>query len=446
MLEAQQYRPARVQGVRLALIAACLVQLLPAVSSCGQSPPNPPIVVVPHEYFGMHMHRVVARGNGHPSAWPEVGIGAWRLWDSYTAWSYLEPARGIWNFATLDSSVALAERHHVEVLLTLGVPPSWASRRPEEPSDYGPGGKAPPRDIGDWRDYVRTVATRYRGRIHAYEIWNEPNLPEFFSGTTGDLVELAREAHSIIHSIDPRALVVAPSPTGQLSGVAWLDGYLARGGAHYADVIGFHFYVSPAAPERMVPLAQALRGVMARHGISDRPLWNTESGWYIQSRRMLVPTKGPRGASQSRVLGEQESAAWTSRALIVGWCAGVGRFYWYAWDNKLMGLIEADAQTMKPAARAYRATREWLVGARVTACERRRDGAWIVTLRRGGGGEQHIVWAEDDSVAMDLPGSWRATSVTMLLGGRTELRDAQGARRVAVGSTPILFTSQPQSP
>ena len=89
-----------------------------------------------------------------------------------------EPGKGQWHFENLDRSVALAEAHHASVLLTLGLTPRWASLAPKENVGYVSGYAAEPKDIEDWRVFVRTVATRYQGRIHAYEIWNEPKCEE----------------------------------------------------------------------------------------------------------------------------------------------------------------------------------------------------------------------------------------------------------------------------
>ena len=54
------------------------------------------------------------------------------------------------------------------------------------------------------------------------------------------MLELAREADSVLKQVDETGLVVSPSATGQ-AGIAWLERYLQMGGGAYADVIGFHF-------------------------------------------------------------------------------------------------------------------------------------------------------------------------------------------------------------
>ena len=143
-------------------ICACAVCLLiaPPVRSAEiavklTGPPQ----IVPRVSFGMHMHRVDA---GTP--WPNIPFGTWRLLDAYVNWLNLQPARDRWDFAKLDRYVSLAENARVEILLPLAYAPAWAPARPTEPGPYGPGTAAEPANLEDWRNYVRTVASRYRGR------------------------------------------------------------------------------------------------------------------------------------------------------------------------------------------------------------------------------------------------------------------------------------------
>ena len=171
---------------------------------------------IPANFFGMHIHHATG-----VTPWPSVPIGDWRLWDALVAWPQIEPKKGQWSFALLDRYVSLAEEHKTELLLPLGLSPQWASKRPLESSVYQPGNAAEPADNADWQNYVTAVVTRYKGRIQAYEIWNEPNNKGFWTGDTQQMVTLTQEASEIIHKIDPAAYVVSPAATTS-SGIPWL--------------------------------------------------------------------------------------------------------------------------------------------------------------------------------------------------------------------------------
>jgi hypothetical protein len=284
----------------LFLSALLCARPFPAAEGTNLTPPAAP---VPQSFFGMHIHRAAST-----TPWPSVSVAEWRLWDAYVAWPNLEPARNQWRFQMLDRYVALAEQHNVGLLLPLGLSPAWASARPMEKSTYQPGFAAEPRDSADWRAYVRMVVQRYKGKIAAYEIWNEPNLKQFWSGSVEQMVELTRQASEIIHGVDPQALVVSPAAT-QRAGMQWLAEFLAKGGGNFVDVIGYHFYVSPQPPEAIAPLVESVRRIMAQGGAGSKPLWNTEIGW----------------SSPKPFPSQEQAAAYLVRSAIINWAAGVHR-------------------------------------------------------------------------------------------------------------------------
>jgi len=377
----------------------------------------PPVEPIPLSFFGMHIHNIASS-----TPWPAVSVPAWRLWDARVQWPQLEPNPGQWTFGKLDAYVSLAEQHNTEILLPLGLSPEWASARPQERSVYQAGFAAEPQNINNWRDYVTTVAKRYKGRIRAYEIWNEPNNKGFWTGDMQQIVTLTREASQIIHQIDPQAYVVSPSAT-TASGIPWLASFLKAGGGQYVDVIGFHFYVAPLAPEAMVPLSQKVRQVMMDTGAGDKPLWNTESGWQL-------PKPFPVG---------ELGAAYLARAYILSWATGVRRFYWYAWDNHTWASLEttdADNQTPTHAGRGYEMIQKWLVGAQMNGCDEDSDHTWICQITREGT-PSWIVWNPAGPRTFSVPLDWRVKSVTPLLGEARPLDSAS----LEIGSVPELVTS-----
>jgi Glycosyl hydrolases family 39 len=390
----------------------------------------PPTEPVPSSLFGLHIHHL-----NTPTPWPAVPFGAWRLWDAYAVWPNVEPQKGRWDFSWLDNDVSEAERHHVEILLPLGLSPGWASSRPGEKSGYSPGNAAEPRDLSDWQEYVRQVATRYKGRIHAYEIWNEPNLSEFFSGRPEQMLELARTAYGVLKKVDNTIIVVSPSATSQ-SGIAWLDDYLKLGGGAYADVIGFHLYVTPEAPEKMLELGHRLRTVVQENHLDGKPLWNTEAGWLITNRLSEVR---PRSSSFSKVLTLEEASAYVARCYVLNWAMGISRFYFYSWDSEVGGLTEADGRTLKPPATAYAEIENWLVGARMLSCLADQNDTWSCELSRPGY-RGWVVWNPRRTMKFRIPESWPVSRRKNLSGERLPLGSDP---LISIGPTPILLESEP---
>lgn len=330
-------------------------------------------IPIPPSLFGMHIHFF-----GKTTPWPTVHFKAWRLWDASVTWPYLEPRKGEWDFRLLDQYVEAAQKNDVEILLVLGESPRWASARPEEPSATQKGFAAEPRSIEDWRSYVRTVATRYRGRIKQYEIWNEPNLKSFYSGSMKKMLELVKEASAILKAVDSSNLVISPSITIANDGISWLEQYLEQGGGTFVDVLGIHLYVFPGPPEAMLPVVEQVKELLRRHAMSTMPIWNTEMGW-----------------AKPDTFTVEKSIGYVARTYIVSWWAGIQRVYWYAWDNHSwvsLLMTERDGRTLTPAARAYGEIQKWLIGSRMIALKVSPDSLWMSSLLTEDGDTSFVAW------------------------------------------------------
>jgi hypothetical protein len=386
-------------GAVLLSLLACLS--LPDSGTAVQL--RPAARPIPPSFFGMHIHNLIAKSRtGLLTPWPNVPIATWRLWDTQVTWPDIEPSRGQWRFDLLDKYMALGEAHNTDILLPLGVTPRWASSQPDEKSGWQqPGLTAPPKDLNDWRDYVRKVATHCKGRIHEYEIWNEPNLKQYWIGTPEQLVELTHEAHDIIKSIDASAIIVSPAATTS-AGIGWLAEFLGNGGSQYIDVVGYHLYVFPQPPEAIVGLIQRVKETMSNNGASDKPLWCTEMGW-------LQPKPFP---------SEDLGAAYLARVYALSWAAGVDRVYWYAWDNHSAVTLEMttpDNQTPKAAGLAYGIIQQWLLGAQMDWCDKGGDDTWSCQLERNGA-PQWIVWNASGTKTFKVPAAWHVSGVASLTG------------------------------
>ena len=386
--------------------------------------PNKPI---PRSLFGMHI------ANPDKIPWPAVPFASWRLWDTATRhgmafWAHLERFKGAWDFRTLDYCVELAQQHGVELIYTMGITPTWASARPEDKSPYGKGPTpAEPKNMDDWRNYIRTIATRYKGKIHYYEVWNEPNLKHFFSGSVDQMLALSREAYTILKQVDPSIIVVGPALSSNKKGLQWIDEFLSKGGGNYADIISAHFYpVMGKTPEENLPRIREVLKIIAKHGLKSKPFWNTETGW---GNRL---TNG--------FFSDEESMAYIARSYILNWALGIERLYWYAWDNRnivTILMVEEDNKTLTPAAKAYDQIQKWLVGSRMKRCEPDNKKTWICELTKNKNDKFWIVWNQKHEQDLVVPKTFDVRRVQSLDGKTTALPDN---RILKVGQLPVLLT------
>jgi uncharacterized protein (TIGR03437 family) len=358
--------------------------------------------------------------NGVP--WPAARFGTLRLWDSGTAWTALEPLKGLWNFAPLDTWVAAAEANGIpDIILTLGQTPAWASSDPSLVNYVGAGAPAPPVDNQDWRDYISAVATRYKGRIRYYEIWNEPNDTTYFTGTVAQLVELTREAYKILKAADPKNTVISPAAYS----AGYLDSFLAAGAAPHVDVIGHHFYTTP--PEDTGVLIANVRLVLAKYGLSAMPLWDTE------------------GASGDTTTPSDLAAAYMVRKYLTDLAFGSGRYDWYTWGpatDFCVGTEQTDPRSLTKAGQAYRYLFDWLLGASLTQATIDSSGTWQVGLTLATGDQGLIVWNPNQNQPFTIPADINARTIRDIFG---KVEPVQGSQ-VAVTNSPVLLSSCCQDP
>ncbi len=244
-------------------------------------------------YLGHH-HPLAAK----PDAFSRLGIGWHRAWASTRGflWHVVEPAPGEFQWAEADAALARAEKNGVRTLAVLGNPPAWASTwSPEEqtrvrersarvakaytshPDRYQP------RDIEEWKRYVRAVVTRYRGRVGHWEIGNEmdfhpPFMHASFSGTTGDYAEMLAAAATIIREVDPAARVLTTgfSLTRGVTDTDMPAELMRLGAATSFDILAVHAYADRATLSDTIATVRA-----AKPGV---PLWQTERQYMDEAR------------------------------------------------------------------------------------------------------------------------------------------------------------------
>ena len=345
--------------------------------------------------------------------WPWVPFGALRLWDSGTDWNLIETSRGVYNWSNLDNWVQMAQSHGAKVEFTFGRTPSWASSAIT----------LPPSNMQDWDDFVTAVATRYKGRIEAYEVWNEVNSSAFYTGSTAALVTMQQHAYKIIKSIDPTAFVLSPSFAG--GGMGDLNNFLAAGAAPYMDGVAVHLYpypvANPGAEVNVPSWIDGYRSYMNQYGLNNKPLWNTEFGWGLNSN----------------LSNADDQDAFLARSYLLYWSKGVARSYWYAYDNDSWGTLRLPNSgtpgTITAAGYAYKTLYSWMVGQTMSKpCAQDSNSVWACQLSKPDGSTELVAWNPNGSSSyaagsytqyQDLSGT-----VTAITGGA-----------VTVGKKPIML-------
>jgi hypothetical protein len=342
---------------------------------------------------GMHVEGAEA------GAWPSAPFGALRLWDNGTAWSQIELKPGVYKWDNLEGALENAQaKGMTDVLMVLGTTPKWNAKTVSDADYPQPGAASAPKDIKAWDAWVTEVATRYKGRITSYQIWNEANLKNFWNGTPEEMAELTKRAYDIIKKIDPEALVVSASPSTRLTASftrffpAYLKALAAKGWP--VDVIGFHTY--PAAdgdPVARGALIKATQDAVAAAGApKDIPLWDTELNYGLAGPGPNLPKQDITGA---------KAAGWIVRTYVDDLRYGVARSYWYIWTQKPYDLLGIQAYPGSDGEQGFFALQNWVFGASFDGCT---EAANAVTCNFSKDGAKWIVaWAQSGEAPFTAP-------------------------------------------
>lgn len=204
------------------------------------------------------------------------------------------------RLAELDAFVEAANARGIAVMLNVAKAPEWS--RPTTDLD------GPPIDYALFQQFMQFLATRYQGRVAAYELWNESNLQREWNGaplSAADTVALIQAGAAGVRAVETDAILIsaAPATTGINDGVTAIDdrvylrSMLEAGVGDVVDVIGVHPYGWGNPPASSVhdeiskvpshnnhpsfffkDTLDDYAALLEEYGV-DKPLWATEFGW-----------------------------------------------------------------------------------------------------------------------------------------------------------------------
>lgn len=203
-------------------------------------------------------------------------------------WAGVEAIKGRFDWARADRVVSAAAAAGISVIACITSTPWWAMAlgsmpphgRPASPEAYG--------------KFTAKVAERYRGKIAAYEVWNEPN------GFTGynpfpdpaGYTALLKSAYPRIKAADPAAMVLGGVLGSGKTWGAWtidpvtfLKKMYAHGAQPFFDAVSYHPYSysmkfsdGMLQPDSPVEQLVRMRRVMLDNGDGSRKIWISEYG------------------------------------------------------------------------------------------------------------------------------------------------------------------------
>jgi len=355
-------------------------------------------------------------------------------------WADAEPEDD--RFVWFDSETRRAQRRGISVLGTLGTNNEW----PQWADDDG----LP--DLAKWQEYVGQVVRHYRGRVKAWEIWNEPNSqfePAFYA-------QMLKRGAEAVKRADPAASVVAMGGPDDPQFVRDVFDELRKQypswpRRRYIDDLSMHMYPARGAKEAADGgAAGAYRErILPRYGL---PVWNTETGeWDTGFFRTSNAVRAPWGTSLFEFADAAELTASSpfainsvTRTFLETIGSGLRKIFYYdfrvgatpTYPQSAPTMLEYD-DTVRPKGIAYAVLAHLFDRSRGLGRIRLADAQSQAFLFDRGGVPLVGLYALDDRL--------RAIRPAGLSTGRLKVYDSMGNRisitggRIPYGPTPVYI-------
>lgn len=301
-------------------------------------------------------------------------------------WAEIEPLKGEFNFDALDTTVNTIDALGINIMLNVYDAPAW-SRPSVVGNDLGRG-TGPSDNFADFGAFMGTVATRYTGKVDAYEIWKAPNLrlywnvPQYTNpADNGDTkqfadayklgeiyyVDLLKVAHDAISAADANAKIVTAglAPVGSsdnynfIATGTFLNNMLKAGAAQYSDAVGAIFGASAVPPtakccdqppgvdshyqyflQYFLEILDFYQDIMARNNVADVPIYVTQFGWGTVEGGILAPAG--ENFEWLNYTSQEEQAIYVAQAFEEGKKLGyIGPMFLYNLNGCAVGNAEA---------------------------------------------------------------------------------------------------------
>lgn len=212
--------------------------------------------------YTVRMHNTFTTGNGLSSpAWGAGNVYHTRVDGSaYYDWQVLDQA---FDTIVKNGGVPLVELGFTPFDLT---PPDLRATGFKTVSDQGLNQyefelwKKPPADEVRWGELVKALVQHVVDRYGAtevkkwmFELWNEPDIPNYWQGTVEEYNRLYDVSAVAVKSVLPEAAMGGPATTGFICGAQWLEQFLAHLNTQGTrpDFISFHTKGAFFAPRRI---------------------------------------------------------------------------------------------------------------------------------------------------------------------------------------------------
>ncbi len=191
-------------------------------------------------------------------------------------WDGIEGAEDTYDWLFWDDYVRTAvDEHGITLIPYIMYTPKWVSTNQDDNYYW----RSPPTDYEEFGEFVYDLVSRYKDRIHSWELWNEPDIEWYWTGDPEGLARMIRIGAEAVRRADPNATIVLGGIAGSPDFIRTL--FKDHGVSPFVDVVNMHNYYETWHNDPIEQMGDYIRRVdevVEQYG-DGQPLWMAEVGY-----------------------------------------------------------------------------------------------------------------------------------------------------------------------
>ncbi len=297
-------------------------------------------------------------------------------------WGEVEPERGKFAWGHYDHSAAAQTRRGLHVVQVFHDSPKWA--RTDGATNRLPD------DLRDVYRFAQAAAQHFRGRVAAWEVWNEADIPNFLPDPASEYAAFLKAAALGFKAGDrslPITQVSFALPAGRFG-----ESLRENGTAAYYDIYNYHVYDDPA---NYAARAQGHIDLLRRSGAAGRPIWLTEAGMPLHAVNGTLSPEDRR-----------RQAEFIPKSYVESLAHGTDKHFFFVFPHYLengveFGVLDADLKPL-PGYAALATLTDALGEANYRGAIRFRQPGLHLHVFDNGAGDTLVAWSDTPDVRVPI--------------------------------------------
>lgn len=230
-------------------------------------------------------------------------------------WGSVEPERGVYNWGSYDACINAEAKEGLFIDDIFHSIPAWARA--------GHATNRFPHDLRDAYQFCKTLAVHYKGKIEAWEVWNEADGG--FSVDNADAYAAFLKACYLGFKAGDSQIQIAQvsfaNPASQYE-----TNFYQNDTQAYFDIYNYHVYANPM---EFSVRADGHFQILKKYGVGNKPVWVTEAG-------ISLPEENG-GLNENE---QREQADFIPKAYAMSLAAGTNKHFFFVFPYYLENGVE----------------------------------------------------------------------------------------------------------